>query len=407
MDVSLFIARRYLARHKGSFSFIIRIGVVATCLSTAVMILSLAVSTGFKDAIKEKLYSFSGHVHVTYFDPLKSNGITTPPIYYDKSLQDSMRHIPHVVSVIPFAQRPVIIQYHGKMEGIRLKGVEKDYHLPAGITTTGQPISYADSSYSRQVMISQRTADLLDVRPGDTVLLQFFESGATPRLRKVRISGTFHSGMEDVDKYYGLCDLRLLQRMNNWTADSINAWQLALDNDAYADTVSNYIHYNLVNAPVDSFTTEESNGGLFDWLRLQSMNSLILLIIMAIVAFINVSGVILVLMIDRAAMVGLLKTLGMPFGSIGRVFINVGAIISAIGILAGNVLALGICWLQKTYGIFKLDEATYFMKYVPIKVVWWHVALTDIATLIVFVIYLWLPALYIRRIQPAKVLQFK
>jgi lipoprotein-releasing system permease protein len=371
------------------------------------MILSLAVSTGFKDAIKEKLYSFSGHVHVTYFDPLKSNGITSPPIYYDKRLQDSLKRIPHVVSVVPFAQRPVIIRYRGKMEGIRLKGVEKDYHLPPSVTTTGQPINYADSSYSRQIMISQRTADLLDVRPGDTVMLQFFESGSTPRLRKARVSGTFHSGMEDVDKYYALCDLRLLQRMNNWTADSINAWQLTLDNDIYADTVSNYIHYNLVNAPVDSFTTEESNGGIFDWLQLQSMNSIILLIIMAVVAFINVSGVILVLMIDRAAMVGLLKTLGMPFGSIGRVFINVGTIISAIGILAGNILALALCWLQKTYGLFKLNEATYFMKYVPVKVVWWHIALTDTATLIVFVIYLWLPALYIRRIQPAKVLQFK
>ncbi|PQJ09880.1 hypothetical protein CJD36_018330 [Flavipsychrobacter stenotrophus] len=407
MNLSFFIARRYLVRQTGTFSFIIRLAVVATALSVAVMILSLAVSTGFGDAVRDKLYSFSGNVHVTYFDPLKSNALTTPPIYYDKKLVAEIKKIPHVATVTPFAQRPVILQSHGKMEGIRLKGVDKNYHFSKSVRLSGQGIDYSDTLYSRQIMISERTANLLDVKAADTIMLEFFEAGSTPRLRKVRISGMFHSGMEDVDKYYGVCDIRLLQHMNNWTADSINAYQIDLDNAAYADTVSSFIHYNLVNAPVDAFTTEESNAGLFDWLKFQSLNSIILLIIMGLVAFINVSGVILVLMIDRAAMVGLLKTLGMPFGSIGRVFINVGTIISAIGILAGNILALAVCWLQKTYSIFKLDEATYFMKYVPVKVIWWHVALTDIVTLIVFVIYLWLPALYIRRIQPAKVLQFK
>lgn len=407
MHLSSFIARRYLTRQKGTFSFIIRLAVIATSLSTAVMILSLAVATGFKNAIKDKLYSFSGHVHVTYFDPLRSNALTSPPIYYDEKLVKAIRAIPHVTNVLPFAQRPVIIQYNGKMEGVRLKGVNADFRFPPSIKVSGNMVNYADSSYAKQVMLSQRTADLLDVHTGDTVLLQFFQAGSTPRLRKVRVSGTFHSGMEDVDRYYAICDIRLLQRMNNWPADSINAYQVELDNDAFADTVSNFIHYNLIDAPTDSFTTEETNEGLFDWLKLQSMNSLLLLVIMGVVAFINITGVILVLAIDRAAMVGLLKALGMTSGATGRIFIAIGGIICSTGILAGNILALSICWLQRTYGLVKLNEATYFMKYVPVEVVWWHVLLTDILTLLIVVIWLWLPALYIRRIQPAKVLQFK
>lgn len=407
MNLPFFIARRYLARQTGTFSFIIRLAVLATGLSVAVMILSLAVSTGFKDVVKDKLYSFSGHVHVIYFDPLKSNSLATPPIYYDKKLVADILHIPHVKTVTPFAQRPVIVQYKSKMEGLRLKGVDKDYRFSGSIKLSGGSINYADTPYSKQIMISERTADLLDVHTGDTVLLEFFESGSTPRLRKVRVSGMFHSGMEDVDKYYGVCDIRLLQRMNNWSADSINAYQVDLDNPAYADTVSNYIHYNLVNAPVDASTTEETNQGLFDWLNFQSMNSVILLIIMALVAIINISGVVLVLMVDRATMVGLLKALGMSFSRTVSVFLSIGGIIGCAGIILGNIMALTLCWAQKTYGIFKLDERTYFMKFVPVKVIWWHVAATDICALALFVICLWLPALYIRRIQPAKVLQFK
>ncbi len=407
LNLPFFIARRYLANQKGTFSFIIRLAVLATGLSVAVMILSLAVTTGFKDAVKSKLYSFSGHVHVTYFDPIKSNALTTPPIYYDKKLVAAMEHIPHVTAVTPFAQRPVILQCHSKMEGVRLKGVDKNYHFSKNMRLSGSLIDYSDTAYSRQIMLSERTADLLDVRSGDTILLEFFESGATPRLRKVRVAGMFHSGMEDVDKYYAICDIRLLQHINKWGADSINAYQLDLDNEAYADTVSNYIHYNLVDAPIDSITTAETNGGLFDWLGLQSMNSSILLIIMALVAIINISGVILVLMVDRATMVGLLKALGMNFRSTVYVFMSIGGIIGFAGIILGNIMALTLCWAQQTYALFKLDERVYFMKFVPVKVIWWHVIATDISALLLFVLCLWLPALYIRRIQPAKVLQFK
>ncbi len=408
MNLSFFIARRYLVKQKGTFSsFIIRLAIGATALSVAVMIVAMAVVTGFNHAVTEKLYSFEGHVHIIPYDETKSNSLNyAEPVFYDSKLIGEIKQIPHVVAVSPFIQRPVIIQSRGHMEGLALKGLNKDYHFLKGISTMGTPIDYSDTFYSKQIVLSKTTADRLDVNMGDTVQLDFIEGGV-PRIRRVKVCGLYHSGMEEVDKYFAVCDIRLLQRINNWPADSINGYQVDLEDEKYSDTVSNFIHYNLVKAPLESYTTQENYSFIFDWLRLQGLNGTILLIIMAIVAIINMGAVLVILMVDRANMVGLLKALGMSFETTRNIFLSIAGIIGAVGIVLGNLLALTLCWLQATFGILKLPEDSYYMQFVPVKIVWWHVAMIDVVTLTLCVLCMWLPALYIRRIQPAKVLQFK
>ena len=371
------------------------------------MIVAMAVVTGFNYAITEKLYSFMGHVHVVTYDETNSNALNyAQPVYYNPRLVDSMKMIPHVSAVSPFVELPAIVQAHGQLEGLGMKGVNKDYHFAKGITTSGSAIDYRDSAYSKQIMISNTTADRLNVNVGDTVQLNFLEAGQ-PHIRRVRVCGLYHSGMEDIDKYFALCDIRLLQRIDNWPADSINGYQLDLDNEMYADTVASFIHYNLINAPLEAYTTTENYSSIFDWLRLQSMNGIILLVIMAAVSIINMGAVLLILMVDRAMMIGLLKALGMPFETTRNIFLGIAALIGTVGIVLGNLLAFGLCWVQLTFGVLKLPEDAYSMSYVPVKIIWWHVALIDIVTLVLCVFCMWLPTLYIRRIQPAKVLQFK
>ena len=395
-------------KQKGTFSsFIIRLAIVATALSVAVMIVAMAVVNGFNSAITEKLYSFMGHVHVVPYDMTKSNTLSySEPVYNDPGLIEKMMKVPHVIAVSPFVQRQIIIQANGGMEGEQLKGVDKNYRFLNGVSFTGKPIDYTDTPYSKQVILSKTTADKLNVNVGDTVQLDFIADGM-PRIRKVKVCGLYHTGLEDMDKYFGVCDIRLLQRINNWTADSINGYQVDLDNFKYADTVSSYIHYNIISAPLESYTTNENYSFIFDWLQLQGLNGIILLVIMAVVSVINMGAVLVILMVDRAAMIGLFKALGMAFNTTRNIFLGIAGLIGAAGILAGNLLGLTLCWLQLHFGFIKLPEDSYFMRYAPIKIIWWQVGLIDITTLVLCIFCMWLPALYIRRIQPAKVLQFK
>lgn len=409
MNVSFFIARRNLLKQKGRFSsFIIRLAAVATALSVAVMILSIAVVTGFKHTIKEKLYGFLGHVHIELYDESHSNSLSSAPIKQDVALMETVKRMPHVTSIYPFAQRPVIIQAHGQMEGVNLKGVEQDFHFSNAVSLTGKAINFTDSGYSKNVILSTTTANLLNIQAGDTVMLYFLESGAAfPRIRKVIVAGLFHTGMEELDKSYGICDVRMLQRINNWQADDINGYQVQLDYEKYADTTANIIFDKYLHPPLTTYTIKDLYPSIFDWLELQNLDTQIILIIMAVVAIINLATALVILIVEQARMVGLLKALGMTYGKIEGIFLYHASIIAFTGIVAGNILALGVCWLQQKTGFMKLREDTYFMKYVPMRLYWWQVALTDVATLVLCILCMWLPALYIRRIRPARVLQFK
>jgi lipoprotein-releasing system permease protein len=408
MNLSFFIARRYLVKQKGTFSsFIIRLAIVATALSVAVMIMAMAIVTGFSYSVSEKLYGFMGHIHVVPYDETRSSALTySDPIYNDPQLEAGIKKLPHVVSVTPFLAKPAIVQAHGSMEGLSLKGVNKDYRFLKSISLSGKLINYPDSGYAREIILSKTTANKLTADIGDVIQVNFFQGGV-PRIRRLKVCGIYHSGFDEVDKAFGVCDMRLIQRINNWSADSINGYQVDLDDAKYADTVSNYIHYNLTKPPLESYTTAEIYAFIFDWLSMQRVNSTILLVIMAIVAIINMGAVLVILMVDRAKMVGLLAALGMPFEATRNIFLSIAGLIGAVGILMGNLVAFIICGLQSRFGFMKLPEQEYFMSTVPIKIIWWHVAVIDVVTLALCIFCMWLPALYIRRIQPAKVLQFK
>jgi lipoprotein-releasing system permease protein len=395
---------------KGAFSaFIIRLAILATSLSVATMIVAVSFVSGFQYEIREKIFSFWGHVHIAPFSPNAGTIISPDPIKQDKGIEAAiLATIPEVKTISPFIVRPVIVNVNKLMEGIQLKGVNNAYKLPTGVTLEGKQIDYSDSAYSKQILLSRTTADRIKVKPGDEIQLYFLEPGSTfPRIRKVKVSGIFHTGMEEVDRQYAICDLRLLQRINNWESDDINGYQLMLTDDSYSDTVAAMVFEKFLMPPLTTYTMKEIFPSIIDWLQMQDVTTTVIIIIMTIVALINLVVVLLILIVEHARMVGLLKALGMTQNDIRRVFLYHSALIASFGIVIGNIVGLGVCWLQKKTGFIELPESTYYIKQVAVRIIWWQPLLIDAATLLICVLCMWLPTLYIRRIQPARVLQFK
>jgi len=372
------------------------------------MVIALAFISGFKYEIREKLFSFWGHVHITEFNANTSNLVATTPIRLDEELMRRVKSVQHVMNVTPYAVRPAILQANKTMEGIKLKGVQASYHLPAKVSFRGQNINFSDTAYAKQVILSKTTADRLKIDVGDPVFLYFLDPGSiTPRIRKVAVSGIFHTGMDEVDREFGICDIRLLQRINNWEVDDINGYQIDLDDARNADTTAAVIFNSYIDAPLTTSTMRDIYPNVFDWLELQNVNAQIVLIIMAVVAIINLAVALLILIVEHARMVGLLKALGMPYGGLRNIFLYYSGLIACAGVLLGNAIGLGFCYLQQQTGFLRLSEATYYMSRVPVRINWGYVLLIDGATLVLCVFCMWLPSLYIRRIQPARVLQFK
>lgn len=408
-SLPFFIANRYFRRRKGNFSaLVIRLSILATSISVAVMLLAIAFITGFKHEIREKIFSFWGHVLVSGYSVNAANLIAAEPIRYDTDLVQNIRHLPRVAQVNPFIVRPAILRVPGMMEGISLKGIPADYRFPESIAMTGEAIRFPDSTYAQEILLSETTAARLNLGAGDAIQLYFIDPGSmTPRIRKVTVAALYHTGMEEIDKDYALCDIRLLQRINNWQPDEIHGYQVELSDPAYMDSVANVIFRDYTEAPLYTYTMKEIYGNLFDWLQLQDMNARVVLLIMASVAIINLAVALMIWIVEQARLIGLLQALGMSLRQMLTMFLYHAAVVAAAGITGGNLLAGGIYWLQKKTGFLKLDETTYYMQQVPVRLYTWQILLTDIITLLLCILCMLLPALYIRRIQPSRVLQFR
>jgi lipoprotein-releasing system permease protein len=405
-----FIANRYFRKRKGNFSaFIIRLSVVATAISVAVMLLAIAIITGFKQEIRQKIFSFWGHVIVADYAINASNLITTSPITYDLELVKEIQQLPYVAQVTPFIVRPGIIRVPEAMEGIRLKGIPEQFQFTDKVEFIGsEKLNFQEADYAKEIILSTTTAARLQVEVGDTVQLYFMDPGSMqPRIRKLRVPALYHTGMDEIDRNYALCDIRLLQRINNWAPNHINGYQVDLHDAAYMDTAALVIFKEFTQPPLYTYTMRELFGNLFDWLGLQDINAKVVLLIMASVAVINLAVALLILIVEQARLIGLLHALGMNFRQMMMMFLYYAAIIASIGILAGNMLAVTIYFLQDKFGFIKLDEATYYMKQVPMQLYPGQIIAINLGTLILCVLCMLLPVLYIRSIQPTKVLQFR
>lgn len=397
-----------MLRQKGRFSaFIIRLAIVATALSVAAMIIALALIVGFKQQISRNIFNYWGHIHVTLYSAGYASIISPDPMVLDEELKEKIQALPGVQSMSPYAIRPAIINANQLMEGIQLKGVGEGYDFGT-IQSTG--LDFSDTAYSKEVILSKTTMDRLKLKDGDELLLYFLDAQSTvPRIRKATVAGSYHTGMEEIDVHYAICDIRLLQRINLWNSDQVNGYQLTLANPAEAQAIADKIFNEILPRETQLVASSMYDlfPGIFDWLKLLDTNGIVVIVIMSIVAIINLVAALLILIVNQARMVGLLKALGMAEGQMRQIFLYHASLIGIAGIVAGNILAIGLCIIQQQTGFLTLSETAYSMQYVPVQIIWWHPVVISISTLLLCILCMWVPTLYIRRVQPAKVLQFK
>lgn len=370
------------------------------------MIMSAGFIGGFKYTIREKLHSFWGGVLIIPYDANSMEISAGIPFQIDPELIKRIQSEPGVRHVYPFVLRPGIIRSGHEMEGVRLKGISPTQQFPAGMSVQGPGITYPDSGYSRDIILSRKTADRLRVKTGDAITLYFITNGA-PRIRKLQITGTYHTGMEELDRQFALCDMRLLQQLGSWDESEISGYQVELEHNSRADSMASVIYDRYVSPPLKAQSIPDVYQGIFSWLRTQDTNGRILLIIVGIVAMINLASTVLILMVDRAVMIGLLKALGMEPQSLRALIFSLSGLIAGIGIVLGNILGVGLCLIQAHWGIVSLPEETYNMSQVPVRLNLGQIVSLDIGTLLLCLLCTSLPLLYINRIQPARVLQFE
>lgn len=412
MNTAAFIARRIAFNRERSFSrFIIRLAIAATVISVGAMILTLAFTNGFQYAISQKVFNFWGHLRVQHYSASRSSNSEEAPMSKNDTVLHVLKNDPDIRTIQAFATKFAVVRSSEGIDEVQVKGVEKDYDFGnlQGFLRSGRWPRFPDSGYSNEIVLSQYTARQLKLKIGDKLVIYFIQHGdssPTVRVRPMIVSGLYKTGIEDYDKLLAVCDLRLIQRLNNWKPDEIGGYEIFTRDYKLADRVSARIYDQL---PKDwgSRTTEEVYPNIFDWLNLQNITIIIVLVIMIVVATLNLVTCLIILVLERTRMIGILKAMGSPNMSIQRIFLYQGALITLFGLVLGNVFGLLVCWLQDRYGFITLPEDAYFISKAVVKLEWWHVPLVNIGTFLICFLVLMIPTVVVRRMQPARAIQFR
>jgi lipoprotein-releasing system permease protein len=264
---------------------------------------------------------------------------------------------------------------------------------------------------SNEVLISSKQADALKLKVGDKFICYFIQDQV--RLRQFTISGIYSTGLTDFDKLFVVADIQHIRMLNNWdnkTATSIEIF--VKDLNILEDT-----SYNIFLTTANNFTGNynpyytrhiyELQPQIFGWLDLLDLNMVIILILMFSVATFTMISGLLILILEKTTLIGTLKVLGANNWTIRKIFLYQASFLIGKAMLWGNIIGLGMYFIQKYLKVVKLDPEIYFVDYAPVELIPWQAIALNIGVGVAILCILVIPSYLIAKISPAKSIKFE
>lgn len=412
MNVSYFIAKRLATskKYKNSVSApIIKIAIAAVVISVVMMLISVATGLGLQQKIRDKITSFNGHVVISNFDNNNSN-ITLEPISTAQNFYPKFNEVPEVTAVHPYATKAGVVRTNKAFEGVVFKGVDTNYqwNFLSEYLVEGKLPSYKNEGMSNEVIVSTYLVNRLELKVGDKIQTYFLknEESDMPSVRAFTIVGIYESGFPQFDETFVVGDLKHVQRLNKWKADEVGGFEVFINDFTKIDEVSERI-YSHIPSTLNSEPITTKYLNIFDWLKLFDFNIYIIVGLMILVAVINMVVALLVLILERTQMIGILKALGANNWTIRKVFVYNATYIVFVGLIIGNVIGLGLLFIQKQFGVITLDPSQYYVKEAPVFISVWHVLAINLALVVLCYVILLVPSYLITKISPVKSIKFQ
>ncbi len=409
-----FIARRLYENEQGSRKVsrpAVLIAQIGVALGLAVMLVTIAVSFGFKYEVRAKAVGFGSHLHVSNYDG--GQAFEARPVAADSVLMVTLTGFDEVSHVQSYATKPGVFRTANDFMGYVLKGVGEDYDLSfyEQHLKEGEIPRFSSQTISNGIVISREVANKLQLSVGDKVDSYFLQGSL--RARRYTVMGIYETGFAEYDRLFVLTDLKAVQALNRWEPDQVTGVEVMLTDFNKVEAM-NWELGSLLDRTEDSYGEEyfvqsvvDINPGLFAWLDVLDMNVwLILALMLGVAAFTMISGL-LILILERTQFIGILKALGACNRSVRSIFLRFALLIVCKGMLWGNVIGLGLCALQKSTALIKLDPQNYYLDTVPIAFDWGFIIAVNIVMFVLSALVLIVPSGLISRIHPTKAMRFE
>jgi lipoprotein-releasing system permease protein len=391
MDASFFISRRLRFRR--------RIVTASIAVSFLVMILAVAISSGFRYEIREGISSVAGDIQLT---PPDQNVLDeTSPVEANPEYLASIRQIEGVESIYPVVYRAGIVKNGDNIHGVLFKGTAGG---PENVS--GQEVP---DTVALPVSIPRRLSEITSLKEGDRMLAYFV--GEKVKMRRFNVVSVYDMIVEADDNLVVIAEMSDLQRLMGWSDKESSAIEIVLapsykDEETIKDitmTVGTVVNAYSEDSeyPVIATSSLSRFPQIFDWLDLIDFNVFFILMLMTIVAGFNMISGLLIMLFENISTIGLLKALGMTDKAIAKVFLSSSSVLVGKGMLAGNALALVFCIVQGKTGLIPLDPENYFVSNVPVHLDLGWILAADVTAFVIIMLLLLIPCIFISKVDPA------
>jgi lipoprotein-releasing system permease protein len=413
MNLPYFIAQRLIKGRREGTSFsrpINIIAIIGIAMGLAVMILAVSILTGFKQQIRDKIVGFGSNIQILNFD--SNYSLETIPISDTQSFIPKIKQMPGIKHVQVFATKAGIIKTEDAIQGVVLKGVGRDFdwRFFKSNIVDGFVFAVTDTGRTNEVIISKKISDMLRLKTGDSFSMYFVQD--PPRSRKFTISGIYETSLEEFDKMYVYCDIGHIKRLNGWSDDQVSGFEIFINDfdklDEMTMAVRDAIGYRLLEDETKYKVTNirMRYPQMFDWLNFMDMNVIIIIILMLLVAGFNMISGLLILILEKTNMIGVFKALGSENVTIRKVFLYQAAYLISKGLFWGNIIGIGLAFIQLKTGLITLDPTSYYLRTVPVNLQLSHILLLNAGTMAAIILMLLVPSQLISRITPVKAIKY-
>ena len=397
----------------------IRIAICGIAIGVMVMLVTVAIVVGFKEEVRQKVIDFGGHLQVQAL--VSNQTFELPPICVDDSLKEVFHQLPGIVEVEGFVTKPAVLKTDSDFISVVMKGIEEVKKGKSVLNETEGDEDDAEGDFDpRAISLSRTIADKMQLEEGDQVSVYFvqtdihanqFALGAENtkiKVRKLTVGNIYETHFSEIDRQMVICQLPLLQDVSGWDEDMYSGLSLKVDNfdyleDRYYEAVENTASLtDRQGTPFYIQTVEQLNPQVFSWLELLDTNVWVILILIAIVAAFTMISGLLIIILERTQMIGILKAQGLDNGRLRSVFLWIALFLTGQGIIWGNLLGLGLCFVQDRWHVIALDPQNYYLEWVPIHLTWPMVLLVNIGTILITLLVLLGPSALVARIAPSK-----
>lgn len=415
MSVSFFIARHLplkSTRRDSSTGLIIAIAGIA--LSVTVMLISIAVMNGFRSEIRQKVIGFDSQLSIGLTPDTDPD--STILLSYD-DISPLREILPSNVKYTLTGRQPAILKTPDNFSGSVIKGVDRNYDwsfIKSNLVEGAVPDYSADST-EYHIVVSRTLARALSLEPGQKIDTYFLGDGAY-RIRRLKIAGIYDTHFSEYDRNMIFGSLSMLQRVADVPDSCATMIEInglpdddAIDNAEHT-IISTYLDHLYTGKTQRHYTVlniHKTAALFFNWLALLDTNVKVILTLMSLLTLLTLVSSLFILILRRVNMIGVLKALGASNRQIRSIFIIMSVRILIRGLIIGNIVGLGLLYIQRATGIIPLNPDAYYLDHVPVEIQWSVILALNVAIIVLSLFMLLLPSAIITTIPPSKAIRYE